>query len=206
MGSTLAWRSLLLLKPREILGTSGDILSLSEEESEVKRSNLLMELWSVDPTSHVLTQKTSRISKASLQTVVHLFCTRDCFVLLHKFYWDVTRVYVCLAAQSCLSLCDPTGSLVHGDSSEQEYWSGLSCPSSGDLPQPGAELFSTSAPLAGRFSVAEPHGKCSWYYSILYRALEYPWILLSLGAFGTNPPWIPKDDCNRSWIKILSFK
>ena len=54
---------------------------------------------------------------------------------------------LCLVAQSCLTLCDPMdcsspGSSVHGDSqgfSTQEYWSGLPCPSPGDLPHPGIE-------------------------------------------------------------------
>ena len=34
----------------------------------------------------------------------------------------------------------------------QEYWSGLPCPSPGDLPNPGTELLSLMSPaLAGRF-------------------------------------------------------
>jgi len=36
--------------------------------------------------------------------------------------------------------------------SRQEYWSGLSCPPPGDLPDPGIEPMSlSSAALAGRF-------------------------------------------------------
>ena len=36
--------------------------------------------------------------------------------------------------------------------SRQEYWSGLPCPSPGDLPDPGMELKSLMSPtLAGRF-------------------------------------------------------
>ena len=36
--------------------------------------------------------------------------------------------------------------------SRQEYWSGLPCPSLGDLPDPGIELTSLMSPaLAGRF-------------------------------------------------------
>ena len=46
-------------------------------------------------------------------------------------------------AQSCPTLCDPMdcitpGSSVHGIS-QQEYWSGLPFPPSGDLPDPGIE-------------------------------------------------------------------
>ena len=42
----------------------------------------------------------------------------------------------------------------------QEYWSGLLCPASGDLPGPGIELSSLmSTALTGRFVTAEPPGK-----------------------------------------------
>ena len=44
--------------------------------------------------------------------------------------------------------------------SRQEYWSGLPCSSSGDLPHSGTELGSpASSVLAGRFSTAESPGK-----------------------------------------------
>ena len=39
----------------------------------------------------------------------------------------------------------------------EEYWSGLPCPSPGDLPNPGIEHVSPA--LAGRFFSAEPAGK-----------------------------------------------
>ena len=39
----------------------------------------------------------------------------------------------------------------------QEYWSGLSLPSPGDLPDPGMKLMSPA--LAGRLFPAEPPGK-----------------------------------------------
>ena len=62
--------------------------------------------------------------------------------------------------QSCLTLCDPIDCSLQCPSvrrfSRQEYWSGLSFPSSGDLPNPGIEPRSprlqaddlTSEPLA----------------------------------------------------------
>ena len=40
----------------------------------------------------------------------------------------------------------------------QEYWSGLSFPSPGDLPDPGIE--STSPALTGRFFTTEDGGDC----------------------------------------------
>ena len=51
-----------------------------------------------------------------------------------------------LVAQSCLILCDPW-TVVHRAPlsmgfSRQEYWSGLSFPSPGDLPDPGIEHMS----------------------------------------------------------------
>ena len=45
----------------------------------------------------------------------------------------------------------------------QEYWSGLLCPSPGDLPDPGIKP-STSA-LAGRFFTIEPPGKPTFKHS-----------------------------------------
>ena len=66
----------------------------------------------------------------------------------------------CLVAQSCLTLLRP-----HGDRqaplsmgfSRQEYRSGLSFPSPGDLHNPGTEP--PSPVLADRFFITEPPGK-----------------------------------------------
>ena len=41
--------------------------------------------------------------------------------------------------------------------SMQEYWSGLSCPPPGDLPDPGIKLIFSA--LAGGFFTTEPPGK-----------------------------------------------
>ena len=58
--------------------------------------------------------------------------------------WIIIIMYVCLAAQSCPTLLDPTdcsppGAFVLGDFSRQEYWSGLPCPPVGDFPNQGVE-------------------------------------------------------------------
>ena len=46
--------------------------------------------------------------------------------------------------------------------SKQEYWSGLSCPSPGNLPNPGIEPVSLTSPaLAGRFLTSVPPRKSS---------------------------------------------
>ena len=51
--------------------------------------------------------------------------------------------------QSCLTLCQRPLSMGF---SRQEYWSGVPCPSPGDLPDPGIESASLTSPvLAGRF-------------------------------------------------------
>ena len=62
----------------------------------------------------------------------------------------VPPCFVCAKSlQSCLTLCDPMdyktcqGPLSLGFS-RQEYWSGLSCPPSGDLPDPGIKPTSIS--------------------------------------------------------------
>ena len=65
--------------------------------------------------------------------------------------------------QLCPTVCDPMdcsppGSSVHGVL-RQEYWSGLPCPPSGDLPNPGVEFKSlTSAALAGGFFTTSTPG------------------------------------------------
>ena len=54
-------------------------------------------------------------------------------------------VCVCvLVTQLCLILCDPLRTIAHQaplsmELSRQEYWSGLPCPSPGDLSDPGIE-------------------------------------------------------------------
>ena len=53
----------------------------------------------------------------------------------------------------------------------QEYWSGLSFPSPGDLPGPGIELVSlTSSALSGVFFTTEPPGKHCYITSHLETA------------------------------------
>ena len=52
--------------------------------------------------------------------------------------------------------------------SRQEFWSGLLCPPSGDLPDPGIEPTSLmSPPLAGRFFPLAPPGKPSDFEVLL---------------------------------------
>ena len=84
-------------------------------------------------------------------------------VFLLKFYC------ACVCAKSYVTLCDPYGlqpvrllypGYLHRGFFRQECWSGLSCPSPGDLPHPGTEPTYPAPPaLQGRFFTAEPPGK-----------------------------------------------
>ena len=67
--------------------------------------------------------------------------------------------------QLCPTLCDPMDSGLPGSSlsmgfSRQEYWSRLSCPPLGDLPDPGIEPTPLRSPsLADRFFTTELPGE-----------------------------------------------
>ena len=59
-----------------------------------------------------------------------------------EFSWFIW--YLCLVAQSCLTLCTPMDCTAHQDPlstefSRQEYWSELPCPPPEDLSNPGTE-------------------------------------------------------------------
>ena len=56
--------------------------------------------------------------------------------------------------------------------SSQEYWSELSCPPPGDLPDPGIEPESLTSPvLAGRFFTTEATQEYRWNHS---RCIHFP--------------------------------
>ena len=84
---------------------------------------------------------------------------------------------VCVASQSCLTLCDPMGGVacqapMSMGFSRQEYWSGLSCFPSGNIPDPGIKPKSPA--LAGGFFTAEPLEKPPKPYSILRKPALSP--------------------------------
>ena len=76
--------------------------------------------------------------------------------------------------QSCPTLCLPIdcnhqAPLSMGFSS-QEYWSGLPCPSPGDLPNPGIKPMSLMSPALASSFLTEPPGKpyiCNIYVLML---------------------------------------
>ena len=90
----------------------------------------------------------SRIGTAF--TIIASFCNPE------TLYHNVLQCYIIsfkVVAQSCPTLCDPM-IVAHQvplsmGFSRQEYWSGLSFPSPGDLPNPGIEPESSA--LADRF-------------------------------------------------------
>ena len=79
-------------------------------------------------------------------------------------------MHSCSVIQSCLTLCEPLdyslpGSSVHGIS-QARYWSGLSFPTSGDLPNPGIEP--NVGVLAGRFFITESFSFTTEFSSVQF--------------------------------------
>ena len=78
--------------------------------------------------------------------------------------------YVCVHTQTCPTLVTPwtvpyQAHLSMGFS-RQEYWSGLSFPTPGDLPNPGIEPMALASPaLAARFFTTVPPGRLHYSYS-----------------------------------------
>ena len=79
-----------------------------------------------------------------------------------KFFKDSC---CCLVTKFCLTLCNSMN--LSMGFSRQEYWSGLSFSTPGDIPDPGIEPGSVGSPiLAGGFFTTEPPGKLLEYSSI----------------------------------------
>ena len=77
-----------------------------------------------------------------------------------------------LVIQSCPTVCDPMdcsppGSSVHGILQARIYWSGLTFPSPGDLPDPGIEPRSADSFLQADSLPSEPPGKLVSIVSLL---------------------------------------
>ena len=91
----------------------------------------------------LLTVNTSRAmasSRVSVITEMSHFCT-----VQYRSHGPPVTAALCSAAQSCPALCDPVLGLQPArllcpwGISNQEPWSGMSCPPPGDLPNPGIE-------------------------------------------------------------------
>ena len=102
-------------------------------------------------------------------------------------------------AQSCLTLrdpmdCSPPGSCLSMGFSRQEYWSGLPCPSPGDLPYPRIEPKSLRSPaLAGRFFTT----------STTWEALSWRWWSLKRGAHIIGRMQICAFGCGKKMLKLV---
>ena len=86
-------------------------------------------------------------------------------------------MYACVLSHfGCIWLCNPIDPLAHQgplsmEFCRQEYWSGLSCPLPGDLPDPSIELKSLmSCVLAGRFFTTSTtwEGLCFVYFATIF--------------------------------------
>ena len=103
----------------------------------------------------------------------------------------------CLVAQSCLTLWDPVDhsppAPLSIEFSSQEYWSGLSFPSLGVLPDPGIEPESPA--LAGRFFTTEP--PCL-FYSLFYSFIFW-WHCEAYGILVPQPGTEPGLMAVKAW-------
>ena len=101
-----------------------------------------------------------------LEEIHTTFCK---FLFSLSLYCMCVPVCVCAKSlQSCPTLCDP-GTIAHPallsmEFPRQEYWSGLSFPIPGDLPDPGTEpVAPVVPPLAGGFFPTHHLGSLSLY-------------------------------------------
>ena len=117
----------------------------------VKNSPAMQETWIgslgwEDPLEKGKATHSSRVPKSPTWL-------SDFHFLYVKYVWLVSSNVACVCAKllpSPVILCNPANSSPPGSSvlgfSRHEYWSGLSCPPPGDLPEPGIEPESPMAP------------------------------------------------------------
>ena len=81
----------------------------------------------------------------------YFFVAAVTFLCLHKHVYSVKQCVHAKSLQLCPTFCNPPWTVAHQAPlrmgfSRQKYWSGLPCPSVGDLPDPGIEPVSPVAP------------------------------------------------------------
>ena len=111
----------------------------------------------------------------------------------HRHFFDSC---CCSVAKSCPALCDSMGyspistSLSMGFS-RQEYWSGLPCPPTGNLPDPGIERMFPSPPALQEDSLfSEPPGRplvgivnTQWINILIWYFCHHSWDAALDGLF-----------------------
>ena len=111
--------------------------------------------------------------------------------------------YVCMRAQSCLTLCGPMDCSLPSSSvsgiSQQEFWRGFSFPAPGYLPDPGTEPVSLVPPAqVGRFfTTTPPLFRCFLVTQTVKNlpAMQEAWV----GSLGWEDPW------RRKWLPTPIF-
>ena len=66
-------------------------------------------------------------------------CSPWSLLSIERLLYAKRSAVLCLVAQLCLTLCEPSRLLCLWRFSRQEYWNGLPCPPPGDLPTLGIE-------------------------------------------------------------------
>ena len=118
----------------------------------------------------------------------------------------------CSVVQLYPTLCNPTdcsspGSSVHGIF-QQEYWSGLPFPPSGNLPESGVEPVSLTSPaLAGRFFTTSVTWEVSCHVllqGIFLTQGSNPCLPRLLHCWQILYPWDVGKACLPTWSRLLS--
>ena len=102
-----------------------------------------------------------------------------------------------LAAQSCLTLCNPMGACQAPQSMEfsrQGYWSGLPFPSLGDLPDPGIEPRSPALQADSQI-----------LYHLSHQGSPASWVIKS-SASVTSTSWLLPEFMKWWQTKLLAYK
>ena len=116
------------------------------------------------------------------------------------FYFLRKYLYICVCVLSCFSHIRLFATLRTGACqaplsmgfSRQEYWIGLSCPTPGDLPDPGIEPMSLTSPtLVGRFFTTS----AAWEIPSLFIYFWLCWVFVAVWAFSSYGEWRPLSSC-----------
>ena len=148
-------------------------------------------------------EKPGRLQSMGLQRVGHNWVTSLSFTLdICPGVWLPDHCCCCcLVAKLCPTVVIPW-TVAHQAPlsmgfSRQEYWSGLPCPSRGDLPDPGMEPVSSALP--GGFFTAKPPGKPLLDHMVVLSLVF--WETLILLSIVVAPVYIP----TMSWYLRLDL-